>query len=225
MPDPTPSTSVVIHRHGLLTSISLGFNALFLLFILIAIVSNHRHEPPDRDGHGGGPMECRGFDPRGHFGHHDFDGRHQEWGHHDFADRGEDHLGGGPGEDGPPPHEFGMDPPHGWGGGPGGPGGFGGGMDHFKDMTPPSAGEMTDRFMLALDEKLTLTDAENAQIRPIVQDGIAQFQKDLEAQKAAHQKMLDDAKTKIRAVLTPDQQKKFDDMAPGLGAPPPAPGK
>jgi hypothetical protein len=118
-----------------------------------------------------------------------------------------------------------MDPPHGWGGGPGGPGGFGGGMDHFKDMTPPSAGEMTDRFMLALDEKLTLTDAENAQIRPIVQDGIAQFQKDLEAQKAAHQKMLDDAKTKIRAVLTPDQQKKFDDMAPGLGAPPPAPGK
>ena len=223
MPDSTPSTAVVVHRPGLLTYLSLGLNALFLLFILIGFVRHHEARPGGPGGRDGGPMECRDFGPGGHFGHHDFGGRPHEWGHHDFADRGEDHFGGGPDEDGPPPYEFGADTSHGWGE-HGGPGGFGGGMDHFQGMTPPSAGEMTDRFMLALDEKLTLTDAENAQIRPIVQDGIAQFQKDLAAQKAAHQKMLDDAKTKIHALLTPDQQKKFDDLATGLGAPP-EPGK
>jgi hypothetical protein len=167
-------------------------------------------------------MECRDRDGGGPFGHHGFGGMHHEWGHHPFADRGGDRFGG-PEEGGPPPHGFNLDQPHGWGG-PGGPGGFGGGMDHFQGMTPPTAEAMTDRFMLALDGKLSLTDQESAQIRPIVQDGIAQFQKDMEAQKAAHQKMLDDAKTKIRAVLTPDQQKAFDEMAAGMGAPP-EPGK
>jgi len=223
MPDSTPSTSVVVHRHGLLTYLSLGLNALFLVFILIGMARHHHARPGGPGDWNGGPMECRDCSQGGHFGHHGFGGGPQEWGHHEFADRAEDRFGGRPDEDGPPPHEFGMNQPHGWGEHEG-PGGFGGGMDRFQGMTPPSAGEMTDRFMLALDEKLALTDAENAQIRPIVQDGIAQFQKDLAAQKAAHQKMLDDAKAKIHAVLTPDQQKKFDDMAAGPVAPP-EPGK
>jgi Spy/CpxP family protein refolding chaperone len=98
-------------------------------------------------------------------------------------------------------------------------------MDHFKPMTPPNSEEMTDRLMLMLGQKLTLTDAESAQIRPVVQGDIAQFQKDMEAQKAAHQKMIDDAKTKIRAALTPDQQKQFDEMTAGFGTPAAAPSK
>jgi hypothetical protein len=90
-------------------------------------------------------------------------------------------------------------------------------------MTPPSPEAMTDRFMLALTGKLKLTDQESTQIRPILQDQITQFQKDMEAQKAAHQKMIDDAKAKIRPILTPDQQKQFDQMTAGFGAPPPPP--
>ena len=100
-----------------------------------------------------------------------------------------------------------------------------GGPGEFAAPQPPSAEAMTDRFMLALTGKLALTDPESAQIRPIVQQDIAQFQKDMEAQKTAHQKMIDDAKTRIRAVLTPDQQKQFDAMAADFGGPPPAPGK
>lgn len=89
--------------------------------------------------------------------------------------------------------------------------------------TPPSAEEMTDRFMLMLAPKLSLTDAESAQVRPIIQNGIAQFQKDMEAQKQSHQKMIEDAKAKIRNVLTPDQQKQFDQMTAAMGGPPSAP--
>jgi hypothetical protein len=104
---------------------------------------------------------------------------------------------------------------HDWGGpGPG----------HFDEQQPPSAEAMTDHFMLALTDRLSLTDQESAQIRPIVQQDIAQFQKDMAAQKDAHQKMLDDAKTKIRGVLTPDQQKEFDAMTADFGGAP-APGK
>jgi Spy/CpxP family protein refolding chaperone len=74
-----------------------------------------------------------------------------------------------------------------------------------------------------MTQRLSLTDAENSQIKPIVQSSVEQFQKDMEAQKAAHQKMIDDAKAKVRAVLTPDQQKQFDAMTAMLGGPPAAP--
>ena len=54
MPDPLPATTertVVVQRHGALTYISLGFNALLLLLILIGM--HHHGTPPprpDRDG-------------------------------------------------------------------------------------------------------------------------------------------------------------------------------
>jgi hypothetical protein len=227
MPDSTSTTNdrtVVVHRHSALTYISLGFNVLILLLILIGIVCHHhkRHHP--HGGWGGGRFEHREWADRGNgdrFGHHEFGGmRHDD---RDGGDRGGmDHR------------DMNMGNHHGWddgkpGPGPGGAkpdfGGFAGGMDHFKPMTPPNAEEMTDRLMLMLDQKLTLTDAESAQIRPLVQGDIAQFQKDMEAQKAAHQKMIEDAKAKVRAVLTPDQQKQFDELTAKMGTPPAPPAK
>jgi Spy/CpxP family protein refolding chaperone len=86
-------------------------------------------------------------------------------------------------------------------------------------MMPQNAEAMTDRLMLMMTGKLKLTDAESTQIRPIVQGQIEQLQKDMEAQKTAHQKMIDDAKMKIRTILTPDQQKQFDQMMAGMGGP------
>jgi hypothetical protein len=109
-----------------------------------------------------------------------------------------------------------KDDPHGWGSP-----GFDAG-DFHKPMTPPSAEAMTDRFMLIMTEKLALTDPESAQIRPVVQQSIAQFQRDMEAQKQGHQKMIDDAKAKVRAALDAEQQKQFDQMTAAFGtsAPP-----
>jgi hypothetical protein len=231
MPDSTPTTgdrTVVVHRHSTLTYISLGFNALILLLILIGIVTGH-HDKREHRGEwgGGGRFEHRHWADRGDRG---FD-------HHDCGPMRGDRDDRGPGDrddgdrGGWDHHDMGMEDHHRPDGdkpdfGPGGPGGdqpgFGG-MDHFKPATPPNAEEMTDRLMLMLDQKLALTDAESSQIRPLVQGDIAQFQKDMEAQKAAHQKMIEDAKAKIRAALTPDQQKQFDQLAAGFGAPPPPP--
>jgi hypothetical protein len=228
MPESTPvpnEHTVVVQRPGTLTYISLAFNAVILLMILIAIASNHHRKNED---HGDGRM-----------GHHEWadrdgdrnehggpDRMRQEWRHEDFSARGGECPMFGPGGDRQDPamaEDQGWDSNHcggemdgpGWGGGPG----FGG-----MPKTPPNSEEMTDRFMLMLTPKLSLTDDETAQIRPIIQGGIQQFQKDMETQKQAHQKMIDDAKTKIRATLTPDQQKQFDTLTAGLGgAPTPAP--
>jgi hypothetical protein len=235
MPDSTPSTgdrTVVVHRHSALTYISLGFNALILLLILIGIVCGHHHKRHHHGEWGGGGFRHQEWADRGDrgFDHHGFGPMHGDRddrgpGDRDGGDRGgwDHHDIGAENHPGLDDHNPGFGP-----GGPGGPkpdfGGFGpGGMDHFKPMTPPNAEEMTDRLMLMLDQKLTLTDAESAQIRPLVQGDIAQFQKDMEAQKDAHQKMIEDAKAKVRAVLTPDQQKQFDQLAAGFGAPPPPP--
>jgi hypothetical protein len=210
MPDSTSSSgdrTVVVHRHSVLTWISLAFNALILLLIFAGIVCHH-HRHHHR--HGGWGNHCERQDGgRGHgdFDRRDFGAMHRGW------DRRDD--GGSRDEDRGP----GGDDHHDWGGGKPG---FGDqtGPGSFKPGTPPTAEAMTDRFMLILTGKLALTDQESAQIRPIVQGQIAQFQKDMEAQKAAHQKMIEDAKTKVRAVLTPDQQKQFDQLTAGFGAPP-----
>ncbi len=224
MPESIPSSTertVVVQRHGALTYISLAFNALILLLILIAIVSHHDRPPQPPQDHGG-DRRGEAFDRGGHWGDRDFGGMRQEWKHRRLADREEDRRmadgspamcdqdesGGGSGMR----HGEGMR--RDWHG----PGEFSG------DQQPPNAEAMTDRFMLALTSRLALTDQESAQIRPVVQQNIAQFQKDMEAQKAAHQKMLDDAKAKIHAVLTPDQQKEFDAMTAEMGGPP-EPGK
>jgi hypothetical protein len=233
MPDPTSTTptdrTVVVQRHSVLTYISLGFNALILLLILIGIVSGHHDKQRHHGNWGGGGCGHHEWADRDRdFGHHRFGGMRHDGDDHGFGDRDGGDRGGWD------HHDMGMDHPLGPDGdmpafGPGGPGGdkpgFGGfgGMDHFQPMTPPNSEEMTDRLMLMLDQKLTLTEAESAQIRPLVQGDIAQFQKDMEAQKAAHQKMIEDAKAKVRTVLTPDQQKQFDQLTAGLGEPPAAP--
>ena len=233
MADTLPSSgdrTVVVQRYGVLTWISLGFNALILLLILAGIVCHHHqrgeqlrdHQRRDHERQDWSKDDRGGFDRRGR------DAMHHEWAHHDFGgSRDEDHGPGGWGHGGFPEEDH-----HDWGGGAGfDKPGFGGpgfdqpsGPDRFKPATPPSAEAMTDRFMLMMTEKLALTDQESAQIRPIVQQQIEQFQKDMEAQKAAHQKMLDDAKAKIRPILTPDQQKQFDAMTANIGTPtPPTP--
>jgi hypothetical protein len=232
MPDSTPTTvdrTVVVQRYGALTWISLVFNALILLLILISIVSNHHNEQDKQSGWD----HHRGQHQWGNRGHgdcdrHDEGGMRHQWGHHDFGGgRGE---GNGPGDGGQ--RGFGMQDHQGWGGGnrpgfgehgPGGPGEMGRpdkmGMPGGMPMMPQNAEAMTDRLMLMMTGKLKLTDAESTQIRPIVQGQIEQLQKDMEAQKGAHQKMIDDAKTKIRTILTPDQQKQFDQMMAGMGGP------
>ena len=224
MADTLPSSgdrTVVVHRYGVLTWISLGFNALILLLILIGIVCHPRPRPDEMRGNRDNHHERQdwGRDEHGGFDRQNGDAMHHEWEHHDFGGaRGEDHGPGGWNRD-----DFNKDDHHGWGGGRPGFGGPGfdqhGGPDRFKPMTPPSAEAMTDRFMLMMTQKLALTDQESAQIHPIVQQQIEQFQKDMEAEKAAHQKMLDDAKAKIRPILTPDQQKQFDAMTAGIGTP------
>jgi hypothetical protein len=223
MADITPSSgdrAVVVHRHGVLTWISLAFNALILLLIFAGIVCHHRHHYQ----HGGWGDHCERQDwGRGHgdFDRRDFGALHRDWQNRDGGPQDEDRGPGGGDQRG-----FGLEEHHDWGNGKpgfGGPGfggpGFGGqtSSGSFKPGTPPSAEVMTDRFMLILADKLSLTDQECAQIRPILQGQIAQFQKDMEAQKAAHQKMIDDAKTKIRAALTADQQKQFDQLTAGFG--------
>jgi hypothetical protein len=260
MPDSTSTTgerTVIVHRHGVLTYVSLALNALILLLILVGVVAHHPRGPEDKGGGDGFARHHEGPGRDGpdwaHFHHGDFSGMGPGGFHGSFGGRdgrGEDcPMGGpggeardfGPGDDrggwGGEPHGFGMGQPRGWGGGPpgdfGGPGmgghpgmgGFDGGGDGFIGKTPPSAEEMTDRFMLMLAPKLSLTDAESAQVRPIIQNGIEQLQKDMEAQKQAHQKMIEDAKAKIRAVLTPDQQKQFDELTAHMSPPPVPPAK
>jgi hypothetical protein len=232
MPDSisTPGDrTVVVHRHGALTYISLGFNALILLLILIGIVCHHHHpRPPGEAGEGGpqGHHQWADRDGGNGFRHGGDDRMHHGWGRHEGGggpggENGKCEMGGRP--------DFDRGGHSGWGDGHPGFGGSdmggGNGDDHFMPKTPPSAEEMTDRFMLMMTQKLALTDPESAQIRPIVQSGIEQFQKDMEAQKQAHQKMIDDAKTKVRAVLTPDQQKQFDDLTAHFGPPATPPGK
>lgn len=221
MPDTTPSSgdrTVVVHRYGVLTWISLAFNALILLLILIGICCHHHHHRHHHEHGGWGNHQERqdwGGRGQGHFDRHD-------WNRHDF--NGPRDRDRGPGDDqdpGPDRHGFGMENRPGWGGDRAAFGGFGG-WNHSKSTTPPSAEAMTDRFMLILTQKLTLTDPESAQIRPVIQQSISQFQKDMEAQKQAHQKMIDDAKAKIRAALNADQQKQFDQMTASLGTPAPA---
>ena len=208
MPDTLPSSgdrTVVIHRFGPLTWISLAFNALILLLILFGMAAHHhRQQMADRGASGDrcpwqrGEAQGPGDFHRRDFGHmhpswqHDRFGEEREHDHRDWNDSG--HSGWSESR----PNDF-----------------------HGPDRPPtpvPSTEAMTDRFMLLMTDKLALTDPESAKIRPIVQDQIAQFQKDMEAQKAAHQKMIDDAKTRIRPLLTPDQQKQFDQLTAGLGS-------
>jgi hypothetical protein len=230
MPDSIPVTgdrTVVVQRTSWLNCIIFALN-IAILIILLCLLWHHAHAPrPDRGPAGMGPQGFahyqRGGDfPPGGPGGPGFGSMNQA--REGFGPRGGGFGMGGPGGG---RHGFGM----GQMGGRGGPGGFGGmhggrpdfGGGFMPEGKAPSSEEMTDRLMLMLTPKLSLTDAESAQIRPIITADIQQFEKDMEAQKQAHQKMIDDAKTKIRAVLTPDQQKQSDALTAKMGETTPTP--
>lgn len=95
------------------------------------------------------------------------------------------------------------------GGGPGGGGGRGGG--------PPSAEAIRDRLV----KQLGLTPDQQAKLEPILQDSRQQMMglRDLPEQdrRTRGQQIREATRAKIRALLTPDQQAKYDAMA--LGGP------
>ena len=81
-----------------------------------------------------------------------------------------------------------------------------------------------DSDLADLDTRLTLTDDEKAKIKPILEDETAKIHTIKMAktgtpddQKAKTKVIRDAANTQIRAVLTPDQQKAFDN-APKKGS-------
>ena len=74
----------------------------------------------------------------------------------------------------------------------------------------PDPARATDMLLNLLSNKLALTDDEKAKIKPIIEAQVAQTQKEMEAQRAARQKEMDDTKAKIKPLLTPDQQKQLD---------------
>jgi hypothetical protein len=198
---PSNERTVVVNqsRFGILTIVSLCFNALILLLLLIGLVCHHHHRHQkheefgrdrDRNGDEGGRDGMR-------FHRHEFGQGGQDW------DRGPGREEGG----------------HGWGQGPdkqdGGPGefhgrpGFGGpgGMNHKQ---PPTATEMTDHIMQHLTKALTLTDQENTQIRPVVEAQVADLQKDMEAQRQARMKSIEEQKMEAK----PDDQTPADQAKP-----------
>ncbi len=111
-------------------------------------------------------------------------------------------------------------------------GGFGmGGMRDRGQNGPPDPAKMTDMMLNRLSTQLTLTDDEKAKIKPIILEQATQMQKDMEAQRLARQKAMEDTKAKIKALLTADQQKQLDaiplpgEKPPGDAPPAPAPAK
>jgi len=108
---------------------------------------------------------------------------------------------GGPGSDHIPPPiggpGFGIIPDTGIERGPNGP-------------PPPAA--MADFVLSRLAEKLTLTDDEKAKIRPIIEQQVTDFEKQMEVQHAAVQKQFEDTKAAIKPLLDADQQKQLDSL-------------
>ena len=97
------------------------------------------------------------------------------------------------------------------------------GMMGGQKQGPPDPATMTDKVLNRLSTQLNLTDDEKAKIKPLVLDTATQIQKSMEAQRAANQKAMADTKAKIKALLTPDQQKQLDAM-PLPGEKPPGDG-
>jgi hypothetical protein len=118
-------------------------------------------------------------------------------------------------------------------GGPGGPGGFkkfggpgferpgfgkDGGPGERREWGGPGGENRGQRMLDRLTTELSLDAGQQAKIKQIFDDQKAQIEK-LGDQRTpdAVKKILEDGKAKIRAVLKPDQQKKFDDMAAKFG--------
>ena len=144
-----------------------------------------------------------------------FVGRH----HENFRGR-EGFHGPGPMGFGGPAHFEGMrggdrfdgEHEHGFGGpGQGGDGKFesheGGGPARFGPINPQ---EMADHRLDRLSGNYTLTDAQKNQLRPILLQAATDAQKSMEDERKARTTAMEATRAKIRAVLTPDQQKQFD---------------
>ena len=221
MTDTTSDQHAIINRQlrrlRRLTVISLCVNGLVLFLILLGAVLHHHHHKKDHDrGDGGGEFSRHDDGDRG-FHHHRFmdrggwerpgGGFGRDEGGRDFDRHGPEQGGGADFDH----HGFGQE------GGPGGegPGGFGGhghGGGMMGPGMPHDPAQMTDGILAHLTQQLTLTDDQKARIKPIIADGVAQFQKDAEDRKAAMQKQIADAKARIKPILNADQQKQFDAM-------------
>jgi hypothetical protein len=191
-----------------LTIASLTLNVLILALIVVgAIIHHHQkhHGFAGRDGYNSGRFEgqCQMGGPRFH--HFGGMGMERGWGRPEGfrGDRDRDERGPG----GPPPGMPAMGGMHGMMDGPGG---------------KPDPAKMTEMMLNNLSQKLTLTDDEKAKIKPIVEQQVAEIQKQREAQRAAMQKQIEEGKAKIKPLLTPEQQKQLDAM-PLPGQKPPAP--
>jgi len=194
----TERTVVVTNSHlcrlWTLTIASLILNTLILVLLVAGAIIHHHHRQhhgfAGRDGgcfQGQCPM---GFGPRFH--HYGGMGMNRGWGRPDGFRGGRD---GGPAA---------------LGGGPGMPGM--GGMMGAGKSGPPDPARMTDAILDHLSTTLTLTDDQKAKIKPIIEPKVAEIHKRMEAQRAAMQKQIEDAKARIKPLLTADQQKQLDAM-------------
>ena len=74
------------------------------------------------------------------------------------------------------------------------------------------AGERGERLMEKLSADLSLTAEQQAKIKDIMAEQKERFTKLEQAAPGEFKKIIEDGHAKIRAVLKPDQQKKFDEM-------------
>jgi hypothetical protein len=85
------------------------------------------------------------------------------------------------------------------------------GIWHGPQVPPPPAA-IADFVLSRLAEKLTLTDDEKVKIRPIIEQQVTDFEKQMEVQHAAVQKQFEDTKAAIKPLLDADQQKQLDSL-------------
>jgi hypothetical protein len=223
-PSTTTEKTVVVsscHLRSLwtLTLISLTLNLVILALLVVGAIIHHHmvREMAQGNGPRGGPAYAQvqgGFGHRfGGMGHGGGWGRHGGGNRGDGGRRDPGQWGGGHGGNGP-----------GFGGGQGmRGGGMGGGMMGGRRNGPPDPALMTDRMLNRLSNQLSLTDDQKAKLKPILDAQAAEMQKDMQTQHDAMQKSMDDTKAKIKALLTPDQQKQFDAMPMPGGPRPPGP--
>jgi len=231
MSDPTPASpekTITVDRSQLcrlrtLTYLNLTLSALIVIALLACAVIHHHQlkqlRAAGRENWGGGRFQEQGRMGGGpgfqRFGGNFGPGQGQRWGNQgDFGGgpgmmRGPGPMNGGPGGDGP--------------GRPAMGGGFGmSGMMGGSSGNPPDPAKMTDHILGMLTQKLTLTDDQKAKLKPIILDQVTQLQKQMEAQRQAMQKQIEDAKAQIKPLLNADQQKQLDALPlPGQKSPPP----
>jgi len=169
---------------------SLVLNVVVVAILIVAFVGRH-HGGFKGQGHEGFQHAGPGAGSQG-FGDH-FGGPGRFGG-------GEEHGGFGGGG-----HQWGGD-----GKFEGHEGGFGhdGGPGH--EGAPIDPQEMANHHLDRLSEQYSLTDAQKNQLRPILVQAATDAQKNMEDEQKARTSARDAIRAKIRAVLTPDQQKQFD---------------